>query len=266
VSTHTGDQHAPAVQADGDAVRVLTLDRPARLNAIDEELHRALLAALREATAHRDTRAIVLTGSGPCFSAGGDLDLIRAMGADVRVRREILGQGREIFHHLTTTAIPVIAAVNGPAVGAGCTLALLCDIVVMADDAHLADPHVALGLVPGDGGAVLWPLVAGLAAARAYLLTGDRLPAPDAHRLGLVHRIVPRPEVLTVATELAERIAALPAYAVQETKRCLNAHVASAASAVFEQALGAEHRSFDTDEHAGAVEAMAQRRRGSEHT
>jgi enoyl-CoA hydratase len=252
------------VRVEGGAVKVLTLDRPERRNTIDEELHRDLLDALHEATAHRETRAIVLTGSGSCFSAGGDFDLIRALRTDVRLRREILGRGRDVFHRLTTMAIPVVAAVNGPAVGAGCTLALLCDIVVMADDAHLADPHVAVGLVPGDGGTVLWPLVAGLSAARAYLLTGDRLPAAEAHRLGLVHRIVPRADVLAVATELAGRIAALPAQAVQETKRCLDAHVARAAGLVFEQALEAEDRSFDTDEHARAIDAMAavDRRRG----
>ncbi|HMG45673.1 MAG TPA: enoyl-CoA hydratase/isomerase family protein [Acidimicrobiales bacterium] len=248
------------MRTDGGAVRILTLDRPATLNAVDEDLHAALLAALRAVAADEEVRAVVLTGSGRAFSAGGDLDLIRAMGDDVGLRRDVLGQGRDIFHLLTTLSVPVVAAINGPAVGAGCTLALLCDIVVMAEDTHLADPHVALGLVPGDGGAVLWPLVAGLAAARAYLLTGDRLPAQEAHRLGLVHRIVPRPDVLAVAIALAERIAALPAFAVRETKRCLDAYVAAAARVVFERALAGEDRSFDTDEHRAAVEALGRRK------
>ena len=247
------------MRTEGGAVRVLTLDRPASLNVIDAELHAALLEALRAVAADDEVRAVVLTGSGRAFSAGGDLDLIRAMGDDVGLRREVLGQGRDIFRLLTTLSVPVVAAINGPAVGGGCTLALLCDIVVMADDAHLADPHVAVGLVPGDGGAVLWPLMAGLAAARAYLLTGDRLPAQEAHRLGLVHRIVPRPDVLAAATALAERIAALPAFAVQETKRCLNAHLTAAAEAVFERALAGEDRSFDTDEHRAVVEVLGRR-------
>jgi enoyl-CoA hydratase len=248
-----------AVEVEGGAVRVLTLNRPATLNAIDGDLHLALLKALSDASDDDSIRAIVLTGKGRAFSAGGDIDMIRNMRADTALRRRVLQQGRQIFDLVSRVPVPIVAAVNGPAVGAGCTLALLCDIAVMADDAHLADPHVAVGLVPGDGGAVIWPLVAGLAAARAYLLTGDPVPAQDAYRLGLVHQVTPRPQVLDAATELAERIAALPAFAVRETKRCLNLHLAHANEAVFERAMEAEYRSFDTHEHARAVEAMAHR-------
>jgi enoyl-CoA hydratase len=250
-----------AVEVAGAAVRVLTLNRPRTLNAIDDELHRAVVSALRDASADDTVRAIVLTGSGRAFSAGGDVDLIRNMRADPDLRWRVLHQGREIFDLLSTVAVPIVAAVNGPAVGAGCTLALLCDIAVMADDAHFADPHVAVGLVPGDGGAVIWPLVAGLAAARAYLLTGDPMPAWDAYRLGLVHQVTPRSQVLDAATGVAERIAALPAFAVRETKRCLNLHFERANEAVFERAMEAEYQSFDTDEHARAMEAMARRAR-----
>jgi enoyl-CoA hydratase len=126
---------------------------------------------------------------------------------------------------------------------------LLCDVIFIAEDAYLADPHLRVGLVPGDGGVVLWPLLAGLPAARAYLLTGDRVPAAAAHRLGLVHRVVPAGALLAEAHRFAERVAALPAAAVRDTKRALNLHLIHAAATTFEVASEAEARSFDRVEH-----------------
>jgi enoyl-CoA hydratase/carnithine racemase len=240
------DTEAP-VRVSGDFVLTITLNRPQTLNALDEELHRGLVAAF-ESAASSGARAIVLTGEGRAFSAGGDLEMIRTLQDDRQARRRVLETGRRLFGLLAAYPIPVIAAVNGPAIGAGCTLALLCDIVMMADDAILADPHVRVGLVPGDGGTVLWPLLAGLGTARALLLSGDSLSAPEAHRLGLAYRIVSSGLLMSEATAQAERIAALPRVAVRETKQTLNLHVAQA-SALFEYGLAAEDRSFDSLEH-----------------
>jgi enoyl-CoA hydratase/carnithine racemase len=244
------------VRVDGDIVRTLTLNRPDRRNAIDDEVHRALVDALRAAAEAPDVGAIVITGAGPAFSAGGDLAHMRIMQSDRHVRRETLATGKELFDLLTTMTTPVVAAVNGPAVGAGCTLALLCDIAIVADDAYLADPHVNVGLVPGDGGAALWPLLTGLPAARYYLLTGDRIPALEAHRLGLIHQVTPHNEVLQDAVALADRLAALPRPAVHGTKQALNLHVTHAASQVFDQALAAEDACFDTEDHHRVVDAL----------
>jgi enoyl-CoA hydratase len=144
---------------------------------------------------------------------------------------------------------PIIAAVNGPAVGAGCTLALACDVVFMADDTFLADPHIQVGLVPGDGGAALWPMLTSLATAKAYLLTGDRVPAAEAFRLGLVHQVVNRAAVLRAAMQMAERIADRPPTAIAETKRALSLHLGGPAANAFDAAMAAEDRSFDTPEH-----------------
>jgi len=169
------------------------------------------------------------------------------MQEDLDVRRATLETGRALFFELANLRVPVIAAVNGPAVGAGCTLALLCDIVLMSEAAYLADPHVRLGLVPGDGGVVLWPLLAGLGAAKAFLLTGDWVTARDAHRLGLIHEVVDG-DVVAPSVALAERIAARPAFAVQETKAALNLHL-RARDDVLAYGLEAEYRSFDDLEH-----------------
>ena len=238
---------SPAVLvADRGSVAVLTLNRPERLNAIDAELHEALLTALRQARSE-GRRVAVLTGSGEAFSAGGDMDLIRQMQGDHQTRASTLETGRELFEEFTSLSIPVIAAVNGAAVGAGCTLALLCDVVIMDKESYLSDPHVTVGLVPGDGGVVLWPHLAGLGRAKAYLLTGDRVSAAEAWRLGLVHQVVDA-DPLGAALVLADRIATRPAFAVRETKRALDLHL-QASSSIFSHALEAERRSFDDDEH-----------------
>jgi enoyl-CoA hydratase len=233
----------------GDTVRTIVLRRPDTLNALDDVLHSALRDAFEAIAADPGVRAVILTGSGGTFSAGGDRALIRAMQLDRDQRLHTLEVARQLFQRFVALDIPVIAAVNGPAVGAGCTLALLCDVAIMAEDSYLADPHVSIGLVPGDGGTVLWPLLAGLPAARAYLLTGDRVSAVEAHRLGLVHQVVPGDGLLEAARGFADKIATRPAFAVRETKRALNLHLGRAAEISFDAAIEAEARSFDSPEH-----------------
>jgi enoyl-CoA hydratase len=239
----------PLLVEDRGSIRIIRLNRPAAGNAIDPELHEALFHAVRDLDGAAAVRAAVITGADGIFSAGGDRNLIRQMQTNVAVRNATLDTAQALFGELTSTGVPIVAAVNGPAVGAGCTLALLCDVVIMGDDTYLADPHVAVGLVPGDGGVVLWPQLAGLGRAKAYLLTGDRVSAAECWRLGLAHEVVngdPFPQ----AVALAERIAARPAFAVQETKRALNLHL-RAAGMPFAYALDAERASFDDDEHRG---------------
>jgi enoyl-CoA hydratase len=244
---------ATAVISDGSPIRRITLNRPDHRNALNRELHVGLLAAVRRAAADPQLRAIVLTGEGSAFSAGGDFELIHEMQDDADARRRTFMTSRALFHSVLELEIPMIAAVNGPAVGGGCSFALMADVIFMADDTYLSDPRTPIGLVAGDGGAVLLPLLAGLPAARAYLLTGDRISAEEAHRLGLVHRVVPRSDVVIEAVRFAERLADMPAPAVRATKRALNLHVSLAASAVFDFSLAAEEHSVTTPEHRDAT-------------
>jgi enoyl-CoA hydratase len=155
--------------------------------------------------------------------------------------------------------VPVVAAVNGPAVGLGCSLVALSDIVYMAESAYLADPHVLLGLVAADGGPVTWPLLTSLQLAKEYALTGERIPAQRAAEIGLANHVCADGEVLEQALACARRIAQLPQGAAEDTKRILNLHLERAVLSTLDFALAAEHRSFDSQE----LRANLERRPGS---
>jgi enoyl-CoA hydratase len=249
------------LQSEGSRVRVLTLNRPANRNALDGPLHAAMLSAVRTVADEPEVRALVVTGAGDAFSAGGDFGLIEQMQKDTDLRKATLNRSRALFWSLISLETPVIAAVNGPAVGAGATLALLCDVVLMAEQAYLAEPRVSLGLVPGDGSTIVWPLLAGVPAARSYLLTGDRMPAEEAHRLGLVHRVVGREALLAEAMALADRLAELSPYAVRATKRALTIQWEAAAVAGFDLASDAESQSFDTPELQATIKSHTEKGR-----
>lgn len=238
-------------------VRVVTLNRPDQRNAIGAGLHRALADVWPHLAADREAGAVVLTGAGSAFSAGGDLSLLRTVHADAPARRAMLADAGRIVRELIDLPLPIVAAVNGPAVGLGCSLAVLCDVVYLAESAYLCDPHVAIGVTAGDGGTVAWPLLTSLLRAKEYLLTGDRIPAPVAVQLGLANRVVPDAAVLDEALTLAERLAALPPQAVQTTKRALNLHLARAATGILEFALASEHESLDTPEHRQIVDRLS---------
>ena len=250
---------AVLIEEDGP-VRILTMNRPESLNAFDGELHHGLPDALHQVSDDPKVRAIVLTGAGRAFSAGGNIDDFTAFANDLELRRATLRLGRRLFEELINVHLPVVAAVNGPAVGLGCTIATACDAVIMSDQTFLADPHVTVALVAGDGGAVTWPLNIGLLRAKPYLLTGDRMPADVAVSLGLATRAVPPEQVLPEATAMAHRIAALPPQAVQDTKSVLNQHLRQAAVTVLGYGLAAESQSHDTPEYKAVPEKMRARK------
>jgi enoyl-CoA hydratase len=247
------------VEADGP-VRIVVMDRPEERNAVNRALHHALATVWRRLAADTDAAAVVLTGAGPAFSAGGDLEWVSSFLDDPVAREESLREGAELIDELLRFPLPVVAAVNGPAVGLGCSVALLCDIVLMAETAHLADPHVAIGLAAGDGGAALWPLLGPILRSREYLYTGAPIPAPTAVELGLASRTVPPDELMAEAIALAHRLAAQPRGALRATKRVVNLHLARALDAAVPAGFAAEAVTMASEEHRERLTALRRRR------
>lgn len=242
-------------------VRIVTLNRPDALNSASEQLHGELARIWTELDADPEVRAIVLTGSGDAFSAGGDLQLLQGMAEDVDLRREIMAEAAVIVRTMTSVRVPIVAAVNGPAVGLGCSLASMCDIVVIEEQAYFADPHVALGLVAADGGGLTWPLLTSLLRAKEYILLGDRVSSAQAVAIGIANRVVPKGESLATAIGLAERLAALPPQSVRETKRLLNGALRNAVEGSLTTALAAETASFDEEPFRANLDRMLAKKR-----
>lgn len=243
------------VRADGP-VRIVTLNRPDELNSFTEDFHATFVELWNHVERDEEARAIVLTGAGRAFSAGGSYEDFEHRRVDMAVRRRSIRLARKLVDEMLNVAVPVVAAVNGPAVGLGCTVTTLCDIVFMADTAFLADTHVSVALVAGDGGAVTWPAMTSLLRAKQYLLTGDRLSATDAVELGLANFAVPADRLLDDAIAYAHRLAAQPAQAVQETKAILNQHLRANAVRSLGYGLAAESQSHDTDDYGAAKERL----------
>jgi enoyl-CoA hydratase len=230
-------------------VATVTLNRPDAMNAFDDDLHASFPALMMQIDDEPGIGAVVLTGAGRAFSAGGDVTDFERMAVDYQARRKSLRQARRLVDAMLAMEVPVVAAVNGPAVGLGCTLASLCDIVFISKTAFLADPHVKVGLVAGDGGAVTWPWNTSLLKAKEYLLTGDRIPADEAVALGLANHAVPAGELMERATAFAARLAAMPPQAVRDTKALLNQHLRQTSVTALGMGLAAENQSHDTAEY-----------------
>lgn len=206
----------------GDILRI-TLARPDELNAVNAVMHDELVDLFGRLAEVYDLGAAIVTGAGRAFCAGGDLDLIVSGYGDPAVRIRQTRGGVFFARNLLSIRCPLIAAVNGPAVGLGATLALLSDIVVVSRTAWLADPHVKVGLVAGDGGTLIWPALLGPNRAKEFLMRGSRIPAEEAGRLGLVNHVVEPDAVEATATDIALGLSRGAREAIAGTKIAVNA-------------------------------------------
>lgn len=247
-------------ERDGD-VLVVTIDRPGNdLNAVNEELHEDLTRLFRELKQETVARAVLLTGSGKAFSAGGDFAWfpeLQQPGRMDALRRD----AKQLIWDLLDVEIPIVAAVNGHAMGLGASIALLCDVIFMADTATIGDPHVRVGIVAGDGGTAIWPLAVGPALAKQYLLTGDPVTAADAERMGLVNRAVPAAELADAAMAFARRLAAGAPLAVRYTKIAVNKLIKDALNVSFDAATALELVTFQSEDHQEALAALREKRK-----
>ena len=229
-------------------VAVVTMNNPEMLNAFSDDMHVAMREIWEHLARDRDVRAIVLTGAGRAFSAGGNIPGFIRDYEDPISRWDSMRGAKRLLDAMIECPKPIIAAVNGPAVGLGCSVAVSCDIVFVAESTYMADTHVPIGLVAGDGGAVTWPLMMSILKAKYYLLTGERIPAKECVDIGLANFAVPDDELLDRAISLGERLAKMPIQALMETKRSLNLHMQQAVLNVAPFAMATESESFTTED------------------
>lgn len=204
------------------AIRILTLNRPEKLNAISLEMQQHLLAQVKSVAAANDTRVLILTGAGRAFCAGGDHSMRHEAISGPRRRQEIRRDYHETMRCLMEMSVPVIAAVNGIAAGFGAGLVALCDVVVMGEGAFLSDPHVKFDLSADPVAQLMWPRLASPIVARELLLSGRQVDAREALSLGLANKVCPRGEELAVSLELAKVFLELPPAGIAATKRSLS--------------------------------------------
>jgi enoyl-CoA hydratase len=246
-----------------DQVASLELLRSATGNAFDDVMHREFVQALKILRDDPDIRVILLTGAGRVFSAGGDFGYIHRLRSDPILREAAFKEGVELFDLLSNMHVPIVVAVHGHAMGLGATVATMCDVIVAWKGAKIADPHVHVGLVAGDGGVISWTSAIGFNRARRYLLTGDALTGAQAFECGLVTDLAETPEAaLETARAIAARIAALPPIAVQGTKRAFNALAAVRNGDAQRIAFEAEQVAMMSEDIAEALSAASERRTG----
>ncbi len=239
----------------GQGVLLITIDRPERMNATNERLHAELAGVWKDVAADDGVRVAVVTGAGRAFSAGGDLEMVKAMAGDYARVAAMAGEAASLVTNMLDCEKPIVSAINGTAVGAGLAVALMADISVIAEDARLTDGHLRLGVVAGDHAAIVWPLLCGMAKAKYYLLTADFIDGREAERIGLVSRCVPGERVLDESLAIAARLAAGPQHAARWTKRTMN-HWLRAAIPAFDASVAYEMLSFlgaDVQEGAQAI-------------
>ena len=238
------------------AVAVITIDREERLNALGIELVEDVVAALRDAAAEAAVHAAVLVGAGRAFSSGGDLADIGARVADgaAEARLEVMGSLHRLITGLRDSRLPVVAAVHGPAYGAGFSTVLACDLVVAARDARFCQVFVRRNLVPDLGSAWLLPRAVGIQAAKELMLLGEEISAEEAHRLGVVNRIVETPEqALAEAVALAERLAATAPATIAMAKDLINRGQSSTLEDSLRHEAHAQAIALGTDEALAAM-------------
>lgn len=246
-------------QRDG-RILVVTLNRPEKLNAVDEEMHEELARLFTDCSNDPDSDVIVLTGAGRAFCSGGDIDWMQKMIDDPRNFEKTAREGKQIVFSILDCEKPIIAKLNGHATGLGATIALFCDVIFATEKAKIGDPHVSVGFVAGDGGAVIWPQLIGYAKAKEYLMTGDLIPAADAERLGLINHVVAPDQLDEAVSAFAQRLSRGAIKAIKWTKMSANIGLKQLAHSVMDACIAYEALSNVTGDHQEAVNAFREKR------
>ncbi|PZN92058.1 MAG: enoyl-CoA hydratase [Alphaproteobacteria bacterium] len=230
------------------------------VNGVDAAMHDELARVFTDLQHDADSDIIVLTGAGRAFCAGGDFAWFAEQIADPAKFRDIGWDAKRIVTSLLDMEKPIICRMNGAAAGLGATIALLCDIIIADDRAVIGDPHGKVGLVAGDGGAVIWPQLIGYARAKEYLLTGDMLTATKAAEIGLINHAVPTADLDTKVAEMAAKLMASPRWAVRWTKTVTNTPLKALVAQMMDTSIAYEMMSNMAADRAEAVAAVRERR------
>ena len=240
-------------------ILTLALSNPGMRNAVDAAMHAELAEIFYAANDDAESDVIVLTGAGNSFCAGGDITWFRkAIAGEASVPG--IMEAKKIIFGLMDLEKPIIAKVRGPAVGLGCTIPLFCDTIIAADNAVFIDPHVKVGIVAGDGGAVIWPHLIGHARAKEYLMTGDPVLAAEAWRMGLINHVVPEAELDAKVDAYAARLAGGATQAIRYTKVSVNLGLKQLVTTILDASIAYEMTTFATQDHREAVAAFLDKR------
>jgi enoyl-CoA hydratase len=238
----------------------ITLRNPGKLNAVGHEAHGHLAEIWRTVDRDPETRVVVVRGADGAFSSGGDLDLVQDIAGDWETRLRVFHEARDLVYNVVNCRKPIVAAIDGPAVGAGLAVALLADISIAAPSARIVDGHTRLGVAAGDHAVLVWPLLCGLAKAKYHLLLCEPVDGVEAERIGLVSLCVPAEELEERALDVARRLAAGSQAAIAHTKLALNNWLRAAGPA-FDASLALEFLDMTGPDVAEGVAAVRERRK-----
>ena len=242
-----------------DGVLAVTFDSPEKLNAVTARGHLELVQIWPEVDADPDVRVVLLRGEGRAFSAGGDYEMIESIIADPTVNRRVLKEARELVRNIIECSKPIVAAINGVAVGAGLAAVLMSDISVAGRSALILDGHTKIGVTAGDHAAVIWPLLVGMSKAKYHLLTNRPLDGEEAERIGLVSCVVDDADLEPFTEELASELASGAQEALQWTKHTLN-HWLRMAYPIFDASVAYEFLGFHGPDISEGIAASKEKR------
>ena len=236
------------------------LSNPGKLNALNETGHRELADVWRDIDRDPETSVVLLRGEGGVFSAGGDFDMLKQMSDDWAVRSRIWKEASDLVYNVINCSKIVVAAIEGPCVGAGLAAAMVSDVTIAGRRARIIDGHTRLGVAAGDHAAIIWPLLCGMAKSKYYLLTCEPLTGEEAERIGLISKVVDDDKVVETALQVAERLADGPQAALRWTKHALNNWL-RLAGPTFDASLALEFLGFSGPELREGVAAHTEKRR-----
>jgi enoyl-CoA hydratase len=237
----------------------ITLRNARTLNSVDADAHAQIASVWQTIDRDADTRVVLVRGAEGAFSSGGDLALVEEIANDWDSRLRVFHEARDLVYNIINCKKPIVAAIEGPAVGAGLAVALLADISIATPSARLSDGHTRLGVAAGDHAVIVWPLLCGLAKAKYHLLLCEPVDGETAERIGLVSLCVPEDELEERALEIARRLAAGSQAAIAHTKLALNNWLRAAGPA-FDASLALEFLDLTGPDVAEGVKAVRERR------